>query len=322
MRRRCTSVLCVLLLAALPATAAAQAFPSRAVRVVIPFTPGGPNDLVARPLAQRVSELWSRPVVVENVPGANAIIGTEQVARAAPDGHTVLIVSTAFTINPSVVAKLNYDPVRDFAPISLIANSDIALAAHPRVPAKTIRSLIALAKARPGRLTYGSSGTGNSTHLGGELFDMMAGVKMVHVPYKGAAPALNDLLGGHIDLVFTSIPPALGHMQAGRVRALGVASLKRSFALPDVPTIDEQGLRGFEVTSRYGLVAPAGTPREAIARWNEALNRVLHTPEMKTLYNGYGVEPYTNTPEEFGAYIKRELEKWRKVARAAGLVKE
>lgn len=313
--------LCALLSTASLA-AGAQSFPSKAVRVVIPFTPGGPNDLVARPLAQRVSELWSKPVVVENVPGANAIIGTEQVARATPDGHTVLIVSTAFTINPSVVAKLNYDPVRDFAPISLIANSDIALASHPRVPAKTIRELIALAKAQPGKLTYGSSGTGNSTHLGGELFDMMAGVKMVHVPYKGAAPALNDLLGGHIDLIFTAIPPALGHMQAGRVRALGVASLKRSFALPGVPTIDEQGLRGFEVTSRYGMVAPAGTPREVVARWKEALDKVLHTPDMKTIYNGYGVEPYTNTPEEFGAYLKRELEKWRKVARAAGLGKE
>jgi tripartite-type tricarboxylate transporter receptor subunit TctC len=314
--------LCSALLGAVPLVATAQSFPSKAVRVVIPFTPGGPNDLVARPLAQRLSESWSRPVVVENVPGANAIIGTEQVARAAPDGHTVLVVSTAFTINPSVVATLNYDPVRDFTPISLIANSDIALASHPRVPAKNVRELIALARAQPGRLTYGSSGTGNSTHLGGELFDMMTGVKMVHVPYKGAAPALNDLLGGHIDLVFTSIPPALAHMQSGRLRALGVASMKRSFALPDVPTIDESGLRGFEVTSRYGSVAPAGTPREAIARWNDALNKVLHTPEMKSLYNGYGVEPYTNTPEDFGAYIRRELEKWRKVARAAGLGKE
>ncbi|MGE5523072.1 MAG: Bug family tripartite tricarboxylate transporter substrate binding protein [Rhodospirillaceae bacterium] len=314
--------LCALLVAAVPLVAGAQGFPSKPVRVVIPFTPGGPNDLVARPLAQRVSELWTRPVVVENVPGANAIIGTEQVARSTADGHTVLIVSTAFTINPSVVAKLNYDPIRDFAPVSLIANSDIVLASHPRVPAKTIRELIALAKAQPVKLTYGSSGTGNSTHLGGELFDMMAGVKMVHVPYKGAAPALNDLLGGHIDLIFTAIPPALGHMQAGRVRALGVASSKRSFALPAVPTIEEQGLRGFEVTSRYGMVAPAGTPRDIVARWHDAVTKVLHTPDMKTLYNGYGVEPYTNTPEEFGAYLKRELEKWRKVARAAGLGKE
>jgi tripartite-type tricarboxylate transporter receptor subunit TctC len=296
--------------------------PDKTISLVIPFSAGGTTDATARLIAEPMSRHLGQTIVVENVTGAGGNIGAAKVARAAPDGHTVLVVSTAFTINPSVVATLNYDPVRDFTPISLIANSDIALASHPRVPAKNVRELIALARAQPGRLTYGSSGTGNSTHLGGELFDMMTGVKMVHVPYKGAAPALNDLLGGHIDLVFTSIPPALAHMQSGRLRALGVASMKRSFALPDVPTIDESGLRGFEVTSRYGIVAPAGTPREAIARWNDALNKVLHTPEMKSLYNGYGVEPYTNTPEDFGAYIRRELEKWRKVARAAGLGKE
>jgi len=318
--QRTASVLLAAVLASLaPLGATAQTFPAKAVRIVIPFPPGGPNDLVTRPLAQRLTEAWGKPVVVDNLAGANGIIGTEQVARAAPDGHTVLVVSTAFTINPSVMAKLSYDPIRDFAPIGLLANSDIALVAHPRVPAKNVRELIALAKSRPGRLTYGSSGTGNSTHLGGELLGMMAGVKLTHVPYKGAAPALNDLLGGHIDLLFTSIPPALGQIQVGKVRALGVASPKRSFALPEVPTVNESGLPGFEVSSRYGLVAPAGTPTPVVTRWHESVAKILGTAEIRTLYHGYGVEPAFDPPEEFGAYLRRELAKWKKVVQSAGL---
>lgn len=316
-----TSALTALILSACAASLGAQPFPSKAVRVVIPFPPGGPNDLITRPLTQRLTEAWGRPVVVDNVAGANGIIGTEQVARAPTDGHTVLVVSTAFTINPSVVARLNYDPLRDFAPISLLANSDIALAAHPRVPATNVRELIALAKSHPAKLTYGSSGTGNSTHLGGELLGMTAGIKLVHVPYKGAAPALNDLLGGHIDLLLTSVPPALGQIKAGKVRAIGIASLKRSFALPEVPTLHESGLRGFEVSSRYGVVAPAGTPQAVIGQWHAGLVKALQTADIRTLYAGYGVEPYTDTPAEFAAYLRRELEKWKRVVGAAGLDK-
>lgn len=314
---RCAATSLIVFLFAGMGDAPAQGYPTKPVRLIIPSPPGGPNDAVARPVAQKLSELLGQPVVTDFRAGAAGIIGAEIVAKSPPDGYTLLQIATAFTISPSTYAKLPFDPIRDFAPISLIATSHIVLVVNPSVPARTIKELVGLSKRQPGKLTFASSGNGTSLHLAGELVKIMGKVDMLHVPYKGAGPALIDVLSGHVDLMFISLPPALPHVKAGKLRALGVASPARAQSLPKVPTIGESGLPGFQVDSSYGILAPAATPKPIIAKLNAVLVQALQAREVKERYAALGLTPVTNAPTEFAIYLREEIAKWAKVARAA-----
>jgi len=269
------------LLACVAGAAYAQSYPTKAVRLVVPFLAGGSTDIVGRTVAQKLNEMWGQPVVVDNRPGGGTTIGTEAVARAAPDGYTLLVTPAPFTINPSLLAKLPYDALNDFAPITLINTTPLVVVVNPGVPAKSVKELIALAKANPGKLNFGSSGTGGSNHLAGELFNAMAGVKMVHIPYKGNAGALTDIVGGHLDVVYNGVTSALALIKGGKLRVLAVTSLQRTAALPEVPTLDELGLKGFEAVAWNGLTAPAKTPREVIAKINADVIKVVNSPETE-----------------------------------------
>ena len=297
--------------------ACAQNFPQRPVRLVVPFPAGGSTDIVGRTVAQKLTELWGQSVIVDNRPGGGTMIGTEAVARAAPDGYTLLVTPAPFTINPSLLKKVPYDALRDFAPITLINTTPLVLVVNPGVPAKSVKELIALAKANPGKLNFGSSTIGGSNHLAGELFNAMAGVKMVHVPYKGNAPALTDLVGGHIDLIFNGLTSALPLIKIGKLRALAVTSLKRAGALPDVPTIDESGLKGFEAVAWNGLTAPAATPREVIAKISADVLKVVNSPELNERLRSEGSDPVGDSPAEFAAFLRNEIAKWAKVIKFA-----
>lgn len=297
--------------------AGAQGYPAKLVRVVVPFTPGGPNDSVLRPLAQRLHENFGQPFVVDYRPGGNAIIGTDYVAKAPPDGYTLLIISSTFTINTATYAKLPYDAARDFAPISSIATGDILLVINRVVPARTVAEYVALARASPGKLTYGSSGVGGSLHLAAELLSHTTGIRMSHVPYKGAVLAITEVIGGQIDGMFIASSAAIPQVKAGKVRALGIASRKRSPALPEVPTFAESGYPGVEVDSRFGLLAPAATPRDIIARLNAAMVKVLAIPEVRERYVAMGMETVTTTPQEYADHLREEMAKLRKVVAAA-----
>ena len=299
--------------------APAQEYPSKAVRTVIGFPPGGPNDLAMRPMAQKLQELLGQPFVVDYRPGANSIIGAELVAKSPPDGYTLLFISTAFTINPSSYAKLPYDTVRDFVGISPICKSDIVFVVNPVVPAQSVKAFVALAKSKPGKINYASSGTGGALHLGAEMLKMIAGIDMVHVPYKGAAQALTDVIAGHVDSMFIAAPPAIAQIKAGKVRALAVASAQRAPALPEVPTFQEAGWPNFRVDSRYGLVAPAATPIANINKLNAAIAKAAVSAELKERYAAVGLEPVYSPQPEFAAYIRDDIAKWRKVVAAAGL---
>lgn len=314
---RCPAVSLLVFLFAGTSNAPAQSYPTKPVRLIIPSPPGGPNDAVARPVAQKLSELLGQPVVTDFRAGAAGIIGAEVVAKSPPDGYTLLQIATAFTISPSTYAKLPFDPIKDFTPISLIASSHVVLVVNPSVPTRTIKELVALAKQQPGKLTFASSGNGTSLHLAGELVKIMAKVDMLHVPYKGGAPALIDVLSGHVDLMFISLPPTLPHIKAGKLRALGVASPARAQSLPKVPTISESGLPGFQVDSSYGILAPGATPKPIIAKLNAVLVQALQTQEVKERYAALGLTPVTNAPTEFAIYLREEIAKWAKVARAA-----
>jgi tripartite-type tricarboxylate transporter receptor subunit TctC len=301
------------------AGAAGAAYPERPVRLVVPFPAGGGADFMARALAQKLSAQLGQPVVLDHRAGAGGTIAAEVVAGAAPDGYT-LVFGTVGThaINVSLYAKLRYDPVKDFAPVSLTHLAPRVLVVHPSVPAKTVPELIALAKAKPGELTFGSAGSGGTNHLSGELFKSMAGIDIVHVPYKGSAPASIDLLGGRITMVFDSIVAWGDHIKAGKVRALGVTSLKRSAALPDVPTIAESGLAGFDVANWLGVLAPAGTPKEVIARLNAEIKVAMADPEMQRQLAAVGIDPAYSTPEAFAELIGADIAKWAKVVKASG----
>ena len=313
------SFLCACAYAQDPSTSSGQGYPVKPIRVVVAFAAGGPSDLVMRPVAQKLHELLGQPVVIDYRAGANGIIGAELVAKSAPDGYTLLTNTTGFTINPSAYAKLPFDTLKDFAPISLIASSDIAFIVNPVVPARSLREFIALAKTRRGQLTYGSSGNGGSLHLGGELLKLAANIDMLHVPYKGAAPAMADVVGGHLDAMFISVPPAIPQVRAGRLRALGTASQKRAAGLPEVPTFAELGFADFEVDARYGLVAPAGTPREVIAKLNAAVAKGAQSSDLKERYAVLGLETMSNTPEQYAEYLRKDIAKWRKVVAASKL---
>jgi tripartite-type tricarboxylate transporter receptor subunit TctC len=285
----------------------------------VPYAAGGSTDLIARALGHELSAMWGQPVVIDNRPGAGTIIASDIVARSAPDGHTLLVTTTSFTIVPSLTARLPYDPDKDFEPITLLSTTPLVLVVNPSVPARSVTELIALAKARPGQLHFGSAGSGGSNHLAGELFNAMAGVKLVHIPFKGNAPALNDLVGGHVDVLFNGLPSAIPLIKAGKLRPLAVTSLTRAGALPDVPTLDEMGLKGFRAVAWSALSAPARTPEAVIAKISADARKVLHTPALVQRLKAEGSDPVGNSPEEFAAFLREETVTWRKVIELAGI---
>lgn len=308
------------LTAGLPPTARAADFPARPITMVVPFSPGGPTDAMARTLAAAVKDALGQPVLVENKPGAGGNLGAEAVARAARDGHTLLFgTSGPLAINVSLYRKIGYDPVKSFAPVIQIGHLPNVLVVNPGVPVKSVAELIAYARANPGKLSYASSGNGASSHLAGVLFNNLAGTDFLHVPYKGTGPALTDLLGGQVAMTFTDVLTALPYIKAGKLRALGVTTLERSQALPDVPTVAEQGVAGFDVSVFFGLVVPAGTPREAIARLNQAFAQALRRPDVRQSLQSQGLEFAPSTsPEQLGRFITGEVAKWHAVVAKSG----
>ena len=318
-RRAALSLAATLAILAPHAARAADAYPAKPVRFVVAFPPGGGTDIIARAIAQKLAERIAQQVVVDNRPGAGGNIGTDIVAKSAPDGYTMLMGSAGpLAINASLFGKMPFDPIKDLAPVTLAASTPNVLVVHPSLRAATVKELIALAKARPGEINFASSGHGTPAHLAGELFNSMAGVKMVHVPYKGAAPALADLLGGQVQLMFSTMPPALPHVKDGKLRALAVTSAKRSPAAPDIPTLDEIALPGFEANTWHGVVVPAGTPATIVARLNREIVAILHLPDVVERFSSQGAEALGSTPEEFAAYIRSETLKWAKVVRDSG----
>lgn len=297
----------------------AQQFPTRPVRLVVPYPAGGANDIVARLLAPRMSEQLGQNVVIDNRGGGNTIIGSEIVARSAPNGHTLLIIAAGHAINPSLYPKLPYDTARDFAPVALVGDGAYVLVAHPAAGVATVAELIAAAKSKPGQMSYASSSTGNLTHLAGELFNSLAGIKMLHVPYKGGNPAMTDLLGGRVAVFFSTVAVARPHLQSGKIRGLGVTTARRTQALPGMPTIAEAGLPGYEVSGWYGLVAPAATPRAAITRVHAAVQFALRQADIREKLLGVGVEAVEMSASQFGDKINAELAKWEKLVKPLGI---
>ena len=299
--------------------ALAQPFPSKPVRIVVPFPPGGGTDVVARTVAPKLQELLGQTVVVENRAGAGGNIGTEYVAKSPADGYTLLVASAATAINNTLAKNPGWELTKDFAPVVLLVLNQSLLAAHPSLQVSSVRELIALAKAKPGQVTFASYGNGSSAHLIGELFKMMAGVDLLHIPYKGAAPAVNDLLGGQVNILFADVAAILPHVKAGKVKALGIGSAKRFSGLPDVPTIAEAGVPGFEGGGFLGLVAPAGTPRDAINALNAAALKSLAMPEINERLNALASPPVGESPEYFGKFLHGEIDKWARVIRAGNI---
>jgi len=285
---------------------------------VVPFAAGGSTDMVARALGPKLGELLGQSFIVDNRPGGGTVIGTEAVARSPADGYALLVVPAPFTINPSLLPKLPYDPLNDFTPITLINTTPLVVVVNPSVPARNVKELIALAKSKPGTLNFGSSGTGGSNHLAGELFHSMAGVKMLHVPYKGNAPALTDLVGGHVDLLFNGLTSAFPFIKSNRLRPLAVTSLNRSAVLPDMPTLDESGLKGFEAVAWNGLAGPAKTPPEVVDRLSGAIRKVLANPDMRERLKSEGSDPVGSTAPEFAKFLRDEIAKWAKVIKISG----
>jgi tripartite-type tricarboxylate transporter receptor subunit TctC len=297
----------------------AQDYPTRPIALVVPYPAGGGNDVLGRLVGEKMSKSLGGTIVVENRGGAGGTIGTRQVAKSPPDGYTILIATSSLAINPSLYPNIGYDPRKDFAAIGLIAWSANVLLVHPSVPAKSVAELIALAKQQPGKLNFASTGTGSSVHLAAELFAAMAGVKINHVPYRGSGPALNDLLGGHVTMMFATLPSAIGIVAGGKARALAVTAAKRSSVFPDLPTVAEAGLAGYEAELHYGLVAPAGTPRSVIDKLNAALRSALTDETLRQRLATEGAIPLPSTPEEYAADIDAEERKWSKIIRDAGV---
>ena len=305
-------------LALLASHAVAQTFPSKSIRIVVPLAAGGPGDVLARAVGQKLAENVGQPVVIDNRPGANTNIGNEAVAKSPPDGYTLLATASTLTINPSLYANLPYDAVKSFAPLTLIATTPLVLVVHPSLPVKSVQELAALAKSKPGQLHYGSAGSGSVLHLAGEMFNTMARVKLVHVPYKGVTNAFSDLLGGQISLMFPGAPIALPQARAGKLRALATTGDKRAPAAPELPTVAEMGFPGYEVSVWYGLLAPAGTPAATINRLHSEIVKIVQLPEIAERWAVLGAEPAHNTPEQFAAFLKNDLVKWTKVVRDSG----
>jgi tripartite-type tricarboxylate transporter receptor subunit TctC len=322
MTRRCLAALLAAALAtALLGThpAAAQDFPTRPITLIVPYTPGGGNDAMARVVADKMSVALRQQIVIENRGGAGGSIATRQVARAAPDGYTLGLGGTGtLAIDPTLYPNVGYDPRKDFAPVGLIATSALIVLVNPSVPAKTLAEFIALAKAEPGKINFASAGSGSGIHLGTELLAYMAGIKMTHIPYKGSAPALTDLVGGHVALYFSSLPPAIGLVREGKVRALAVTGPTRAKVFPDLPTVAQAGLPGFEAVLHYGIVAPAGTPRPVIDKLNAAMRTALASPDVQARIDTDGAEVFASTPEQYAADIDREETKWSDIVRRSG----
>jgi tripartite-type tricarboxylate transporter receptor subunit TctC len=304
--------------AAWPATAQEQDYPKKQIDLIVPFVAGGTTDNIARLVARRFGDSWSQTVVVNNRPGGGGIIATQTVAKAAPDGYTLLVTTIGFAITPAL-QKLPYDPLKDFAPITELASLPLMLVVHPSVSATTLPEFVALAQAKPGGLDYASAGIGTSPHLAAEMFKSMAGIDLVHVPFKGNAEANNALLGGHVKIYFALVPAVLQHVKAGTLRALAVTTEKRLPYLPDVPTIAELGFPGYEISSWQGVFAPAGTPPEIVAKINGELVRMVNAPEVRTRISREGADPIGSTPDQFAARVRSEIAKWSKVSKDAGL---
>ncbi|HTO47655.1 MAG TPA: tripartite tricarboxylate transporter substrate binding protein [Burkholderiales bacterium] len=300
--------------------AAAETYPAKPVRLIVPYPPGGSADILARAIGQKAGDGLGQSMVVENRPGAGTAIGTEALAKSAPDGYAIMIGTvSSHAINPALNPKLPFDPVRDFTPVSLVATIPFAMIVHPSVPAKTVQEFVALARAKPGTLNYSSAGNGTSNHLAGELLRSMAGIDVVHIPYKGSAPALNDLLAGQVALMFDLVLTAAPHVKSGAARGLAVTGAQRSSVLPELPTVAESGIPGYEVSAWFGIFAPAGVPQPAVQRLNAEFVKALEQPDLRQRLASQGAEPLTSTPDEFAVYLRSEIDKWAKVVKAAGM---
>ena len=319
MRRIATTVLAFLFMG-LGHAVVGQTYPAKPIRIVVPFPAGGIADLFSRHIGQKLNETWGQPVVVDNRTGAGGNIGSEIVAKSPPDGYTLVMGSIGtHSVNVSLFSKLPYDPLRDFAPVALVMEAEGLLVLHPSVPVKSVKELVALARARPGQVAYASAGHGTASHLAGELFKSMAKVDMVHVPYKGNVPAITDLIGGQTSLLFATMPTVLPQVQAGRLKALAVTSSARSPAAPELPTIAEAALPGYSVTNWIGLFAPAGTPRDIVVKLNGETVRIMQAPEIQKRLLAEGAKFTPKTPDEFTAFVKSEIAKWAKVVKEAGI---
>jgi tripartite-type tricarboxylate transporter receptor subunit TctC len=297
----------------------AQPYPSRQITLIIPFAVGGSNDIVGRAIGKKLTEAWGQPVVVENRSGAGGIIGSSAVAGAPPDGYTLLLVSSTFTINPAIKKSMPFDTIKDFTPVAFIARSPLLLTASNHLAVKSAKELLALAASKPGQISYASSGPGSINQISAELIALSAGVKLMHVPYRGGAPALNDLLGDHVDIYVSSLPQVLQLARSGQVRALAVTSARRTVLLPDVPTLDESGIPGFDLWSWWGIVGPAGMPADIVNALNSEIGKMLTSPELGTFLSSEGAEAETMTPQQFGELMRLETGRWTKVAHEANI---
>lgn len=318
MNRLLTPFAAALLCAGTLVDAGAQTYPSKPVRLIVPFAAGGPGDIQARLIGAKLTEMWGQQVVIENRGGANGIIAFELGARADPDGHTVSLMSAGFTINASLYPKLPYDTVRDFAPVTQISSGPAIVVVHPSLPARSVKELVALARARPGQIIYMSAGVGSPSHLAVELFKTMTKTDLIHVAYKGIAPGITDLIAGQVQVSFPTILAGLTHSKTGRLRALATTGATRAPAAPDLPTMAESGIPGYAAANWFGIVVPAKTPRPVVAKLNQDIARALAVPEVKERMLSYGMEPVTNSPEAFAAYVQSEISKWARVIKASG----
>ena len=315
----CLFVLALVAAFLISASALAQSYPTKAIKMIVPFPPGGISDVLARVIGQKLSESWGQPVVIENRPGAGTTIAADFVAKSPPDGYTLYFIDiTSHAINASLYRKLSYDSVKDFAPVMLVTSTPLMLVLHPSVPAKSVKELIALAKSKPGQLNIAHSGIGTITHLTGEMFKSMAGIDMVNIPYTGSAPATTAVLSGEASMIFSTMPPALTHTKAGKLRALAVTTPTRVAAAPDISTMVEAGVPGFESVLWNGILAPAKTPKEIIDKINSEMRRILQMPDVKERFAAQGGEIGPSTPEQLAAHIKAEIAKWAKVVKASG----
>ena len=312
------SILSAIALLVIALQAHAQSYPNRPIRIVVPFGPGGFTDVAARIIQKELAPAIGQPIVIENKPGAGSTIGTSEIAKAAPDGYNLVMISTTHVISPHLYKQMPYDPIKDFTPVMKLAEGPYVLIVHPSLPVRSVADLIALAKARPNTIDYASSGNGSAQHLVGALFVTMAGAPLSHVPYKGSSGAMNDVLGGIVKVSFVGVPNALPNLHAGKIRALAVTTKKRYAELPDVPTMDEAGVKGYDATIWLGLLAPPGTPREIVDKLNASITKILSTPDARKLMASAGVDVATSSPEEFAALMQSELERWGKVVRETG----
>jgi tripartite-type tricarboxylate transporter receptor subunit TctC len=308
----------LVLAAAMGGPSSAQEYPTQNIRIIVPFGPGGPADVYARVVGGHLAEALKRPVIIENRPGAGAVIGTNEAAKAAPDGHTLLMMSNTHTTNESLMKQKGYELMRDFVPVAPVNSSDLLMVVHPSVPAKDLKEFIALLKEKPGALNYASSGPGTPYHMAGELFKAMSGTNIVHVPHRGSGEARNSVIGGHVQMMIDAITTMAPQVQTGQLRALGVTGLKRSEVLPDVPTVDEAGVPGYEATIWLGIMAPAGTPKAIVDKLNAEINKVLDRPDVREAWAKQGAVPMKMTPAAFDKYLRDDIEKWAKVVKISG----